>query len=64
MQMVSLANEVQSFRLMKKEDVSSFSKSSVIGGLSREPSFYDMISYSYCYIGMMTGASSFLFLFR
>ncbi|XP_061101750.1 lysophospholipid acyltransferase 7 [Conger conger] len=55
LKMVSLANEVQSFRLMKKQDVSSFSKSSVIGGLSQEPSFYDIISYSYCYIGMMTG---------
>lgn len=55
LKMVSLANEVQSFHLMKKEDVSSFSKSSVIGGLSQEPSFYDIISYSYCYVGLMTG---------
>ncbi|KAG9334292.1 hypothetical protein JZ751_008274 [Albula glossodonta] len=53
--MVSLANEVQTYHLMKKEDVSSFSKSSVIGGLSQEPSLYDIISYSYCYIGLMTG---------
>ncbi|XP_036394890.1 lysophospholipid acyltransferase 7 [Megalops cyprinoides] len=55
LKMVSLANEVQTFHLRKKEDVSSFSKSSVIGGLSQEPSLYDVISYSYCYIGIMTG---------
>ncbi|KAI1885869.1 hypothetical protein AGOR_G00208210 [Albula goreensis] len=55
LKMVSLANEVQSYHLMKKEDVSSFTKSSVIGGLSQEPSLYDIISYSYCYIGLMTG---------
>ncbi|XP_018590639.1 lysophospholipid acyltransferase 7 isoform X1 [Scleropages formosus] len=55
LKMVSLANEVHSFHLMKKEDVRSFSKSPLIGGLSQEPSLYDTISYSYCYIGIMTG---------
>lgn len=54
-QMVSLANEVQSFHLEKKQEVSSFSKSPVVGGLSQEPSLYDMIAYSYCYVGIMTG---------
>ncbi|CDR00669.1 unnamed protein product [Oncorhynchus mykiss] len=53
--MVSLANEVQSFHLEKKQEVSSFSKSPVVGGLSQEPSLYDMIAYSYCYVGIMTG---------
>lgn len=55
--MVSLANEVQSFRTEKQKDVSSFAKSSVVGGLSEEPSLYDVLSYSYCYIGIMTGES-------
>ena len=55
--MVSLANEVQSYHLEKKKEVSSFSKSPVIGGLSAEPSLYDMLSYSYCYVGIMTGMS-------
>ncbi|TSL82551.1 Lysophospholipid acyltransferase 7 [Bagarius yarrelli] len=54
-QMVSLAYEVQSYHLEKKKDVSSFSKSPVIGQLAQEPSLYDVISYSYCYVGIMTG---------
>lgn len=56
--MVSLANEVHSFHTEKKKDVSSFSKPSVIGGLSQEPSLYDVLSYSYCYMGIMTGKSA------
>ncbi|CAB1334460.1 unnamed protein product [Coregonus sp. 'balchen'] len=55
LKMVSLANEVQSFHIEKKQEVSSFSKSPVVGGLSQEPSLYDMIAYSYCYVGIMTG---------
>lgn len=55
--MVSLANEVQSFHTERQKDVSSFTKSSVVGGLSEEPSFYAVLSYSYCYIGIMTGES-------
>lgn len=57
-QMVSLANEVQSFHVEKKKEVSAFTKSPVIGGLSQEPSLYDILSYSYCYIGIMTGKSA------
>ncbi|XP_028836606.1 membrane-bound acylglycerophosphatidylinositol O-acyltransferase mboat7 [Denticeps clupeoides] len=55
LKMVSLANEVHRYHLEKKQDVSSFSKSPVIGGLLHEPSVYDIISYSYCYVGIMTG---------
>ncbi|XP_056901999.1 lysophospholipid acyltransferase 7 isoform X2 [Takifugu flavidus] len=55
LKMVSLANEVQSFHVEKKKDVSSFGKSPAVGGLSQEPSLYDLLSYSYCYIGIMTG---------
>lgn len=55
--MVSLANEVQSFHIEKKKEVSSFAKSPVIGGLSEEPSLYDILSYSYCYVCIMTGKS-------
>lgn len=55
--MVSLANEMQNFHVEKKEEVSSFGKSPAAGGLSREPSLYDFLSYSYCYIGIMTGKS-------
>lgn len=53
--MVSLAYEVQSYHFEKKKEVSSFSKSPVIGRLAHEPSLYDVISYSYCYAGIMTG---------
>lgn len=55
--MVSLANEVHSFHIEKKKEVSSFAKSSAIGCLSQEPSLYDIVSYSYCYVGLMTGKS-------
>ena len=53
--MVSVANEVKCFHLEKKKEASSFSKSPVVGGLLHEPSLYDVISYSYCYVGIMTG---------
>ncbi|MGH0157922.1 UNVERIFIED_CONTAM: hypothetical protein FKN15_034342 [Acipenser sinensis] len=55
LKMVSLANEVQAFHLAKKQEVSSFSKSPVIGHISKVPSLYDVLCYSYCYIGIMTG---------
>lgn len=53
--MVSLANEVHGFHAEKKKEVSSFGRSSVVAHLSREPSLYDIMSYSYCYVGVMTG---------
>ncbi|MBN3307025.1 MBOA7 acyltransferase, partial [Amia calva] len=53
--MISLAHDVRDFHLAKKGEMTSLSKSPVIGGLTREPSLYDIISYSYCYIGIMTG---------
>ncbi|XP_017321095.1 lysophospholipid acyltransferase 7 [Ictalurus punctatus] len=55
LKLVSLAYEVQSYHFEKKKEVSSFSKSPVIGRLSHEPSLYDILSYSYCYVGIMTG---------
>ncbi|KTG45808.1 hypothetical protein cypCar_00002355 [Cyprinus carpio] len=55
LKMVSLANEIQSYHLEKKKEVSTFTKSPVVEGLSHEPSLYDIISYSYCYVGIMTG---------
>ncbi|XP_017321110.1 lysophospholipid acyltransferase 7 [Ictalurus punctatus] len=55
LKMVSLAYEVRSYHFEKEKEVSSFSKSPVIGRLSHEPSLYDIISYSYCYVGLMIG---------
>lgn len=56
-QMVSLANDVHSFHVEKRKEVSCFGGSPAPGGLSREPAFYDLLSYGYCYIGIMTGES-------
>ncbi|XP_028325590.1 membrane-bound acylglycerophosphatidylinositol O-acyltransferase mboat7 [Gouania willdenowi] len=55
LKMVSLANEVHSFHVEKKKEISSFVKSPITGGLSQEPSLYDVLAYSYCYVGIMTG---------
>ncbi|XP_051921141.1 lysophospholipid acyltransferase 7 isoform X2 [Hippocampus zosterae] len=57
LKMVSLANEVHGFHVekKKKKEVSSLGSSSVVAHLSREPSLYDIMSYSYCYVGVMTG---------
>ncbi|XP_013868147.1 lysophospholipid acyltransferase 7 [Austrofundulus limnaeus] len=49
LKMVSLANEVHSFY------VNNMSKNPTLGALTREPSLYDIMSYSYCYVGIMTG---------
>lgn len=50
--MVSLANEVHSFH------VNDVSKNPPFGALTREPSLYDILSYSYCYVGIMTGKAA------
>nr|XP_061813821.1 lysophospholipid acyltransferase 7-like [Nerophis lumbriciformis]XP_061813829.1 lysophospholipid acyltransferase 7-like [Nerophis lumbriciformis]XP_061813837.1 lysophospholipid acyltransferase 7-like [Nerophis lumbriciformis] len=55
LKMVSLANEVHAFHANNKQEASASTKSSVIGCLSREPSLYDVLSYAYCYVGIMTG---------
>ncbi|KAH0626481.1 hypothetical protein JD844_001475 [Phrynosoma platyrhinos] len=53
--MVSLANEVQEFTQAKKQEVTSFSKSSVIGVIPKMPGLVEILCYSYCYVGLMTG---------
>ncbi|MEE6482895.1 hypothetical protein FKM82_013380 [Ascaphus truei] len=55
LKLVSLANEVQEFCRVKKQEVSSFSKPSVIGVIPNIPSLAEIFFYSYCYIGSMTG---------
>ncbi|XP_034030568.1 lysophospholipid acyltransferase 7 [Thalassophryne amazonica] len=55
LKMVSIANEVHSFHAEKKKELSSSAESVVGGGLSQEPSLFDVLCYSYCYIGIMTG---------
>ncbi|KAM4703517.1 lysophospholipid acyltransferase 7-like [Rhinophrynus dorsalis] len=55
LKLVSLANEVQEFCRVKKQEVSSFSKPSVIGVIPNIPKLSEIFYYSYCYIGLMTG---------
>ncbi|CAH2319175.1 lysophospholipid acyltransferase 7 [Pelobates cultripes] len=55
LKLVSLANEVQEFCRLKKQDVTLFSKPSVINVIPNIPSLVEIFFYSYCYIGLMTG---------
>ncbi|XP_015269915.1 PREDICTED: lysophospholipid acyltransferase 7 [Gekko japonicus] len=55
LKMVSLANEVQEFTQAKKQEVASFTKSSVIGMIPKMPGLVEILCYSYCYVGLMTG---------
>ncbi|XP_054848757.1 lysophospholipid acyltransferase 7-like isoform X1 [Eublepharis macularius] len=54
-QMVSLANDVQEFTQGKKQEVTSFSKSPVIGVIPKMPGLVEILCYSYCYMGLMAG---------
>lgn len=53
--MVSIANEVQEFIQMKEQEVTSGVKSPVIGVISETPGLPEIMCYSYCYVGLMTG---------
>ncbi|KAJ7313986.1 hypothetical protein JRQ81_005843 [Phrynocephalus forsythii] len=55
LKMVSLANEVQEFTAAKKQEVTSFAKSSLIGVIPKMPGLVEILCYSYCYVGLMTG---------
>ncbi|XP_069492690.1 lysophospholipid acyltransferase 7 [Ambystoma mexicanum] len=55
LKLVSLANEVQEFCRSKKQEITLFSKSSMIGVIHSIPRLWEMFCYSYCYIGIMTG---------
>lgn len=59
-QMVSLAHEVQEFSLAKKQEVTSFSKNPVIGLIPSKPGLMEILCYSYCYVGLMTGTRGIL----
>lgn len=55
-QLVSLASEVQDLHLaQRKEMASGFSKGPSLGLLPDVPSLMETLSYSYCYVGIMTG---------
>ncbi|XP_043935397.1 lysophospholipid acyltransferase 7 isoform X2 [Protopterus annectens] len=55
LKLVSVASDIQEFRQVKKQEVTSFSKSPLTGLISSEPSMWELLCYSYCYIGIMTG---------
>ncbi|XP_053546707.1 lysophospholipid acyltransferase 7 [Bombina bombina] len=55
LKLVSLANEVQEFCRSKKQEMTSFSKHSVVGVIPSIPSLAEIFFYSYCYVGLMTG---------
>ncbi|XP_033076716.1 transmembrane channel-like protein 4, partial [Trachypithecus francoisi] len=55
-QLVSLASEVQDLHLaQRKEMTSGFNKGPTLGLLPDVPSLMEMLSYTYCYVGIMTG---------
>lgn len=55
-QLVSLASEVQDLHLaQRKEMTSGFNKGPTLGLLPDVPSLMETLSYSYCYVGIMTG---------
>ncbi|KAI2593048.1 MBOAT7 isoform 6, partial [Pan troglodytes] len=57
LKLVSLASEVQDLHLaQRKEMASGFSKGPTLGLLPDVPSLMETLSYSYCYVGIMTGA--------
>eukprot|EP00074_Homo_sapiens_P102716 XP_016882785.1 lysophospholipid acyltransferase 7 isoform X2 [Homo sapiens] len=56
LKLVSLASEVQDLHLaQRKEMASGFSKGPTLGLLPDVPSLMETLSYSYCYVGIMTG---------
>lgn len=53
---MSLASEVQDLHVaQRKEMASGFSKEPPLGLLPDVPSLMETLSYSYCYVGIMTG---------
>lgn len=57
---MSLASEVQDLHLAQRKDMASgFSKGPSLGLLPDVPSLTETLSYSYCYVGIMTGECAF-----
>ncbi|EGW07373.1 Lysophospholipid acyltransferase 7 [Cricetulus griseus] len=56
LKLVSLASEVQDLHLAQRKEIASgFSKEPTLGLLPDVPSLMETLSYSYCYVGIMTG---------
>ncbi|XP_028929589.1 lysophospholipid acyltransferase 7 [Ornithorhynchus anatinus] len=55
LKLVSLASEVQEFNRARREEATAFAKTPAVGLLLGVPTLPEMLSYSYCYVGIMTG---------
>lgn len=56
LKLVSLASEVQDLHLAQRKEIASgFHKEPTLGLLPEVPSLMETLSYSYCYVGIMTG---------
>ncbi|XP_025029331.1 lysophospholipid acyltransferase 7, partial [Python bivittatus] len=55
LKMVSVADEVQEFIQVKKQEVTSCPRSPEIGVIPQMPGLVEILCYSYCYVGLMTG---------
>ncbi|KAL1765324.1 leukocyte immunoglobulin-like receptor subfamily B member 3, partial [Sigmodon hispidus] len=56
LKLVSLASEVQDLHLAQRKEIATgFSKEPTLGLLPDVPSLMETLSYSYCYVGIMTG---------
>ncbi|XP_038608372.1 lysophospholipid acyltransferase 7 isoform X1 [Tachyglossus aculeatus] len=57
LKLVSLASEVQEFNRARREEVTgAFAKTPAVGLLLGVPTLPEILSYSYCYVGIMTDA--------
>lgn len=55
-QLVSLASEVQDLHLAQRKELAlGFRPAPTLGMIPDIPSLLDTLSYSYCYVGIMTG---------
>ncbi|KAG8140499.1 hypothetical protein E2320_003209 [Naja naja] len=54
LKLLSLANEVQELIQAKKQEVTTFTKSPMIGRVLQKPGLVEILCYSYCYVGLMT----------
>ncbi|XP_025033171.1 lysophospholipid acyltransferase 7-like, partial [Python bivittatus] len=55
LKMVSVADEVREFIQAKEQEVTSCPRSPEIGVIPQMPGLVEILCYSYCYVGLMTG---------
>ncbi|XP_039191005.1 lysophospholipid acyltransferase 7-like isoform X3 [Crotalus tigris] len=55
LKLLSLAIEVQELIQAKKQEVTTFTKTPMIGAVLQKPGLVEILCYCYCYVGLMTG---------